>query len=219
MADLPGLIGTAGTEARAILRAVRRIGDSELEAAEGRREVDDLRRVVFQVRNRGVRTRDFVRLQVVEGEGRRIHAEDEAGRVGSGVGLQLAGIIFVAHADFTEAAAEIHPPFVNLVVASRSAIDTGSPIVRGAFQFDSATDDKAVVESLLGTEVHLPVLVDRLLPALGSIVRITWSGGSETVMVFIYVAVSGIPGTVDRYVKLRLCLASKEADRGQGSGS
>src|SRR5690348_17191074 len=136
MADLPGLIGTAGTEARAVLCTVRRVGDGELEPGEGRREVDDLRRVVFQVRDRGVRTRDFASLQVIEGEGWRVHAEDEAGRVGSGVGLQLAGIIFVADANFAKAAAEIHPPFVNLVVASGSAIEIGSPIVRGAFQLD-----------------------------------------------------------------------------------
>jgi hypothetical protein len=39
------------------------------------------------------------------------------------------------------------------------------------------------------------------------------------VVIFTHIAVSRIPGTVDRYVKFRLCLASKEADRGQGSGS
>src|SRR5688572_10945329 len=137
-----------------LVAAVRRVGQVELEAAEAGRDVDQLLRV----------------LAVVHADAGRVRAEggESGGTVGVGAPLvrreggevsgaarrQDAGsrqrVVGRAHAHFAEAAGEIDPGFVDLIVAA------GRSVIL-ALELDAGTDLEAVVENGRTGEVDFRV--------------------------------------------------------------
>jgi hypothetical protein len=84
------------------------------------------------------------RAQITETEVGRVDGENVAGRIGSGVGLQLAGIVLVADPDLAEPALEEDMAFVDLVAGATGRLalgDAAGPIIDGrGLQLDASAD-------------------------------------------------------------------------------
>ena len=133
------------------------------------------------------------------------------GRVGRGVGLQLARVVLVADAELAEAAAEEEPALVDLVITGRTAIHRVGAVVGCAFELHAAANFHAVIQRLDGAEMHFPVLVDGLV--LSPVARFV------VVVILVHEAIGRVPGAVDGHVEIRAGLAGEEAGGDQGGRS
>src|SRR5690606_18196233 len=136
-----------------VLGAVRRIGQTELEPTEARREVGQLRGVAGDAVAGTVRAAIAGEADVVEHEGRRLSTEHATGGTDTGarrrdVAHGRQRVRRIAEAELTEAAADIRERGVDLVVS-----------LRLTFQLDAGTYRQAVVETRFTSEVDLDVLL------------------------------------------------------------
>src|SRR6185436_8735228 len=106
---------------------------TEREPAERRREVQDLRSVVVQVRVGRARAESVHTV-------RRVSAEQAADV--RRIGLQLADVIFFTEADFAEGAFDVAPGLVDLVMSLSGA----GRRLRPGLELHTEAEDQAVVE-------------------------------------------------------------------------